>query len=187
MGGNGKGWVMLWVVGALFAATLTGFGSRGFSAGGGTSALIAERNSVSAPGSDVGVDPDDEEATQPAQPDTIILERSGDGHFYADAEVNGETIRMLVDTGASAIALSREDARRAGIGTSVGMLEVVGQGASGDVHGEVVTIDRIALGNIVAEEFDAVVLDQGEMSLLGQSFLGNFDSVEITGDRMILR
>ena len=57
--------------------------------------------------------------------DSLVLERRGDGHFYADVEVNGVPISMLVDTGASAVALSAEDARRAGIATSIGMNEVI--------------------------------------------------------------
>ena len=51
----------------------------------------------------------------------LTLKREPDGHFYADTLINGASIRMLVDTGASGIALSRDDARRAGIGISIGM------------------------------------------------------------------
>lgn len=119
--------------------------------------------------------------------DALTLERSGDGHFYADVEINGTSLRMLVDTGASGIALSREDARRAGIATSISMPNVIGEGASGEVHGEIVTIDRISLGSASAEQLKAVVLDSGGMSLLGQDLLREFASVEIKGDRMILR
>ena len=119
--------------------------------------------------------------------DAIMLHREFDGHFYADAEVNGATVHMLVDTGATAIALTREDARKAGIGISIGMPNVVGQGASGDVKGEYVTVDRIKLGGKTGESMNAVVLDGGGMSLLGQAFLSKFDSVEIHGDTMVLR
>src|SRR4051794_39097119 len=59
----------------------------------------------------------------------IELKREQNGHFYADVEINGTPIRMLIDTGATGIALSRDDARRAGIATSIGMPNVVGQGA----------------------------------------------------------
>ena len=119
--------------------------------------------------------------------DSLVLERRRDGHFYADVEVNGVPISMLVDTGASAVALSAEDARRAGIATSIGMNEVIGEGASGDVHGDIVTIDRIRLGDAEMSDVSAAVLKGGSMSLLGQSFLREFDSVEISGDRMVLR
>ena len=117
----------------------------------------------------------------------LVLERRGDGHFYADVEVNGVPISMLVDTGASAVALSAEDARRAGIATTIGMTEVIGEGAGGAVHGDIVTIDRIRLGDTEKSGVTAAVLKGGSMSLLGQSFLREFDTVEISGDRMHLR
>jgi aspartyl protease family protein len=117
----------------------------------------------------------------------VQLERKADGHFYADVEINGTPVTMLVDTGASGIAMSREDARKAGIPTSIGMNQVVGRGADGAVHGEFAMIDRIALGEKSAEQMPVTILNSGEQSLLGQSFLQKFASVEIRGDRMTLR
>jgi aspartyl protease family protein len=121
------------------------------------------------------------------QDGSLDIPRSSDGHFYADAELNGTKVHMLVDTGATEIALSREDARSAGIATSIGMNDVVGRGADGSVHGEVVTIDRMSLGSAKAEAMPAIVLNTGGQSLLGQSFLAKFASVEIHGDTMTLR
>ena len=121
------------------------------------------------------------------QEGTVELERSSDGHFYADVRINGASVRMLVDTGASGIALSREAARTAGVATSIGMNDVVGKGASGDVHGEWVKLDDVTLGHKSVEGLEAVVLNGGEMSLLGQEFLSKFESVEIRDDRMVLR
>ena len=118
---------------------------------------------------------------------SLDIARSADGHFYADVDVNGSKLHMLVDTGATQIALSREDARSAGIATSIGMPNVVGEGADGSVHGEVATADRISLGNAKAEAMPVVVLNSGGQSLLGQSFLAKFASVEIHGDTMTLR
>lgn len=117
----------------------------------------------------------------------VELERNSDGHFYADVEINGTRIHALVDTGATGIALSREDAHNAGVATSIGMNDVVGEGADGAVHGEVVTLDRIQLGEKSAEKMPAIILNSGEQSLLGQEFLSKFDTVEIRGDRMVLR
>lgn len=118
---------------------------------------------------------------------SVQLQRNENGHFYADVDVNGASIRMLVDTGATGIAFSREDARRAGIATSIGMNDVVGQGADGNVHGEFVMVDRISLGPKSVEQMPAMVLNGGEQSLLGQAFLAKFASVEIHGDTMTLR
>ena len=118
---------------------------------------------------------------------SLELQRQPDGHFYADVRVNGTLIHMLVDTGASAIALSREDAQSAGLATSIGMNDVVGEGADGAIHGEYARLDRIELGPLSAERLDAIILSNGQQSLLGQSFLGKFASVQIEGDRMVLR
>ena len=120
-------------------------------------------------------------------PGELALTREYNGHFYANVEINGSPIRVLVDTGASGIALSRSDARRAGLAVSAGMFEVIGEGADGDVHGEYIKLDRVSLGSKTAEDVSAVVLDEGEQSLLGQSFLSKFDAVEIRGDTMFLR
>ena len=75
----------------------------------------------------------------------------------------------------------------AGIATSIGMNDVVGEGADGAVKGEAITIDRVTLGDKTVEALPAVVLNSGGQSLLGQSFLSRFASVHIEGDKMILR
>jgi aspartyl protease family protein len=121
------------------------------------------------------------------QDGAIELQRQPDGHFYADVRINGTYVHMLVDTGASVIALSRDDARSAALATSIGMPDVVGRGADGAVHGEVVRLDNVELGPLSAQGLDAIVLNSGEQSLLGQSFLSKFSSIEIQGDKMILR
>jgi len=118
---------------------------------------------------------------------TVELNRNDDGHFYADVQVNGVLVHMLVDTGASTIALSRDDARSVGIATSIGMNDVVGEGADGNVYGEYVKIDRMELGPKTVQGLDGIVLNSGTQSLLGQSFLAKFASVEIHGDTMVLR
>ena len=84
--------------------------------------------------------------------DVVELRREPDGHFYADVEINNMPVHILVDTGASGIALSREDARRAGLATSIGMYEVVGEGAGGDVRGEYVTLNSVRLGKVTAKQ-----------------------------------
>jgi aspartyl protease family protein len=67
------------------------------------------------------------------------------------------------------------------------MPDVVGEGADGEVHGEYVKLDRVELGPLSAERLDAVVLNNGSQSLLGQTFLSKYSNVQIEGDRMVLR
>ncbi|MEO8177043.1 MAG: TIGR02281 family clan AA aspartic protease [Sphingomicrobium sp.] len=119
--------------------------------------------------------------------DAVQLQREANGHFFANVQINGSPIRVLVDTGASAIALSRSDAQRAGLPVSAGMFSVVGEGVDGDVHGEYVVLGTVSLGSKSAEKVPAVILDAGEQSLLGQSFLREFETVEIHGNVMLLR
>jgi aspartyl protease family protein len=118
---------------------------------------------------------------------SIELTRDSNGYFFADVQINGAPVHMLIDTGATDVALTRDDARAAGIATSIGMNDVVGEGAGGAVTGEEVTLDRVTLGGKTAESLPAVVLSGGGQSLLGQSFLSKFASVKIEGDRMVLR
>ena len=118
---------------------------------------------------------------------SIELSRDSNGYFYADVQINGAPVHALVDTGATVVALSRDDARAAGIATSIGMNDVVGQGADGVVKGEQVMLDRVTLGQKTVEGVPAVVLNSGGQSLLGQTFLTKFASVKIEGDKMVLR
>jgi aspartyl protease family protein len=117
----------------------------------------------------------------------ISLQRASDGHFYAEAEVNGMPVNFLVDTGASGIALAHADAQRAAVVMAPSMDEIVGNGASGPVKGQFVQLERLNLGIKEMRGVDAVVLDGGAQSLLGQSVLAQFGSVTIEGDRMVLR
>jgi aspartyl protease family protein len=118
---------------------------------------------------------------------SIELTRDDNGYFYADVQINGAPLHMLVDTGATGIALSRDDARMAGIAVSIGMNDVVGEGADGAIKGEQVMLDRVTLGDKTVEGLPAIVLNNGGQSLLGQSFLSKFASVHIEGDKMVLR
>ena len=116
---------------------------------------------------------------------TVTLERSFDGHFYADAQVNGTTIRFLVDTGASMVVLTREDAQRAGI--QLPSARAMAMGVGGPIEVIPVTLDRIAVGGIEARGVEAAIADETPVSLLGQSYLQRVGSVEIRGDTMVLR
>ena len=136
---------------------------------------------------DKPVEASQERAEFDSAQDAVVLQREPNGHFYADALVNNMSVRFMVDTGATGIALTRDDARRAGLAVSAGMFDVVAEGASGDVKGEWVTLDSVKLGQEEAKQVPAVILDGGQQSLLGQSFLQQFTSVEIKGDRMFLR
>lgn len=117
----------------------------------------------------------------------IVLPRAMDGHYYLAAEVNGQTVRFVVDTGASQIVLTRADARRAGLDTE--NLAYVGRAytANGMVRTAPVRLDRLSVGPVVNRDVRAVV-NEGELeqSLLGMDYLQRFSSVEITGGKLVL-
>lgn len=115
------------------------------------------------------------------------LRRAGDGHFYAGVTANGRVITMLVDTGASVVALTGADARAAGLHWNPGQLGVVAQGASGPIRGVTLTLDLMTLGSHEARDVAAVIIPDGlPISLLGQSFLATIEPVRIERDRMVL-
>lgn len=120
-------------------------------------------------------------------PDRIELNREADGHFYTDVEVNGGNIRFLVDTGATAVALTGDDARELGLHWSDDELGPVARGAGGTVMGKRIVIDRMQLGNVLATNVRAAIIPEGlDVSLLGQTFLSKVGSVNISGNKMVL-
>ncbi len=116
-----------------------------------------------------------------------VLRRDGDGHFYADVTVDGVTSRMLVDTGASVVALTGEDAAAMGLYWNPAEVDTVAQGASGPVYGVNAVLPRMRLGEFEARDVRAVIIPEGlGISLLGQSFLETITNVRINDDRMVL-
>lgn len=116
-----------------------------------------------------------------------VLERRADGHFYADASIDGARINFLVDTGASFVALTGQDAEAIGLHWDEADMMLVGRGASGDVRGVPVNIERLEVGGLEARDVQAAIVPHGlDISLLGQSFLQQIGNVEINGDEMKL-
>jgi aspartyl protease family protein len=125
----------------------------------------------------------------PAMPgDEVVLDRQGDGHFYAETTANGAPVRFLVDTGASVVALTAADAQRLGLFWNYNELQHVGRGVSGDVMGKPVEIRELRLGGLVAQNVRAVIIPDGlDVSLLGQSYLSGVGQVTINGNKLTLR
>lgn len=122
------------------------------------------------------------------RPSEVLLARASDSHFYADTEIDGRNIRMLVDSGASIVALTRSDAEALGI--NVDDLPVGGSAntAGGVVPMRMVTLDSIEVEGIEVRGVQAAVIDANMgVSLLGQSFLSKLAAVNVEGDTMTLR
>ena len=118
----------------------------------------------------------------------IIINKKQDGHFHAKVLVNNVEIEFLIDTGATHIVLSKEDAKKLDYDLS----ELIFWGKSYTANGIVETAP-IRLQSIQLDQFsDTNVLayiNQGSMnqSLLGMSFLNNFSSVEFRNETLTLR
>jgi len=125
-------------------------------------------------------------ATAGDQPHETVLEREDNGHFFTVADVNGEPIKFVVDTGATTVALTLDDARRAGVKFDPGQFEVVGSGASGAVRGQEVTLDDVVLDGKRVSGIHGLVLDGLSISLLGQNYLRRYD-MAINGDKMTIK
>lgn len=118
----------------------------------------------------------------------IVLTRAADGHFYAEGNADGAAVRFMVDTGATVVALTESDAELLGHYVNPGELTTVGRGVNGAVQGKAITVARLTLGEIAAENVPAVIIPEGlPVSLLGQSFLSRIGHVTISDNRMTLK
>lgn len=115
------------------------------------------------------------------------LTREADGHFYAAAHIDGAPVRMMVDTGASVIALTANDAYAAGLHWDDSEVSHIGQGASGPVYGVQTRLREVEIGGMTRNNVQAVIVPEGlHISLLGQSYLRQIGAVEISGDQMVM-
>lgn len=110
-----------------------------------------------------------------------------DGHFWINAEVNGEDAAFLVDTGATLTAVSADLAERAGLQPRNAAVPVRIVTANGSVAATVTRIDDLAFGNIAASGIDAVIAPSlGETNVLGMNFLSRLEGWQVKGDTLIL-
>ena len=116
-----------------------------------------------------------------------MLERRSDGHFYVDAEVNGELVNFVIDTGATDVVLPVDTARRLGISFSESEFVVIGRGASGPVRGKVIKLDKVSVDGKAVRNIDAAIAEGLDQPLLGQAYLSRISSVEMSKDHMRLQ
>jgi aspartyl protease family protein len=117
------------------------------------------------------------------------LKANPGGHFVTSADINGTAIMVLVDTGATAVALSYEDARNAGLRPGSLDFDVPVSTANGVAQAARVKIDRIAIEGLEVEDVDGLVLPEGTLkgTLLGMSFLGRLESFKIEDGILYLK
>jgi aspartyl protease family protein len=118
----------------------------------------------------------------------VVIARGIDGHFAVRANVQNVPMMMMVDTGASFVTLTPEDAAAIGIDTRALRFTMPIRTANGLIQAAPITIAKLALGSIERRDVAALVapphsLDQ---SLLGMSFLNTLNAYAISGDRLVL-
>lgn len=117
-----------------------------------------------------------------------IINRANDGHFWVNAYVNGDEIRFMVDTGASFVVLSPDDAETLGFDFWDEDFSYRIRTATGEYAMAPIVIDEIEIGDdIRIFNVRGAVLNEGaEVSLLGLSFLNKLTSYQFSGDELIL-
>jgi aspartyl protease family protein len=122
-----------------------------------------------------------------AEAGRVVVPRAPDGHYYLTLMVNGAAVDFLVDTGASQVVLTANDARRAGIDPD--KLAYLGRAntANGQVRTASVRVDELALGEIRDANL-RVWVNEGEMekSLLGMTYLQRWSHIEIRNGALVL-
>jgi aspartyl protease family protein len=121
-------------------------------------------------------------------PNSVVILRNGGGHFGVRAEIDDESMSLLVDTGATFVTLTPEDAADIGIDLSTLDYVVPIQTANGTIRAASIRLERVAIGPIERQDVPALVAPRGALdeSLLGLSFLDKLGGYSISGDRLVL-
>src|SRR5947209_5129078 len=119
---------------------------------------------------------------------TVRVVRGQSGEFAVQARINGTAAAMVVDTGATSVVLTYETAKAAGLPLELLEYDVEVQTAGGHTKAARLTLDRLAIGKLVARTVPALVVPRGTLktNLLGMSFLDRLESWEVRADRLML-
>lgn len=119
--------------------------------------------------------------------DEVRIRMAPDGHFWAQAAINGVERRMLVDSGATVTALSERTARLASVDRGASLLPVVMRTANGMARAETGTIRTLTLGGIDARNLKVVIsASLGTTDVLGMNFLSRLASWRVDGRTLVL-
>lgn len=119
----------------------------------------------------------------------VAISAGPGGHFRADVEIEGRRVPMLVDTGATLIALTAEDARAIGVNTFPADYTANVSTANGVARAAPTMLREVRIEGVVAYDVQALVMPRGALrqSLLGMSFLRKLRGFEIADGRLLMR
>ena len=124
----------------------------------------------------------------PATGHAAQVVRAADGHYWAEADIDGRAVRVMVDTGASVVALTPADAARLGLKLTAADFSGTVLTASGPVRAAPVKLDAVAVAGARVTAVEALVVEQGlPHSLLGMSYLGRLSAFTATPAGLTLR
>lgn len=117
------------------------------------------------------------------------LKSGQNGHFVVTAQINGRSVKVLVDTGASAVALSYENAQDLGLHPSSLTFDVPVSTANGVTQAARVLLSKIEIDGVRVSDVEGMVLPEGAMNgaLLGMSFLGKLSSFKVEDGVLYLK
>jgi aspartyl protease family protein len=120
--------------------------------------------------------------------DSVVVPRDGFGHFRTEGRIDGRRVAFLIDTGATVIALTADDAAMLGIHPGNSEYSVLLKTANGVVRAAPTTLDMVEIGDILVRDVPAVVMPDGALSenLLGMSFLSRLRHFEYSEGNMVL-
>jgi aspartyl protease family protein len=120
---------------------------------------------------------------------TVEIRAASNGHFHTTAHVNGRPIDVMVDTGATMVALTWEDARQAGLFLKNEDFRHKVSTANGSARVATVTLDSVSIGDITVRNVRAAVAEPGKLqtTLLGMTFLGELGRTEMTRGTLLLQ
>lgn len=118
---------------------------------------------------------------------TLKIRQSPDGHYWADAEVNGMPVRFLIDSGATTTAMALKTAQAANVDINVGGFPTYLNTANGTVEAQRGTVQTLRVGPMTAKDLPIVVAEAfGDSNVLGMNFLSEMRSWRVEGQEMIL-
>jgi aspartyl protease family protein len=120
-------------------------------------------------------------------PEPARLIKTADGHFWADAQVDGEAVHFLIDTGASSVFLTPNDALRLGLNPANLVYDQTVRTVGGDSLGARVKLGSVSVNGVRIADVDALVIERGlPASLLGMTYLGRLSRFEATPTSLVL-
>jgi aspartyl protease family protein len=119
---------------------------------------------------------------------SVTLKASSNGHFFARAYINGRPIAVMVDTGATKIALTYEDAERLGIRPHGSDFSLTTRTANGTARAAPVTLDDVRIGDVEVSNLRGSIAEPGKLhvTLLGMEFIRKLARFELRGKELIL-